>query len=62
MGVSVLLRLYETKMRTQQKLFVQTPEDPWGVKQHHSNIGAKYKNHQLNPGGPRNKPKSKLKF
>ena len=28
-----------------------TPGDPWGVEQHHWNIGAK-ENQQLNPGGP----------
>ena len=34
-----------------------TPGDPWGVEQHHWNIGAKG-NQQLNPDGPRIKQKS----
>ena len=34
-----------------------TPEDHWGVEQHHWNTGAK-ENQQLNPGGPSNRQKS----
>ena len=34
-----------------------TPEDPWGVEQHHWNTGAS-ENQQLNPGGPSNRQKS----
>ena len=33
-----------------------TPGDPWGVKQHHWNTGAK-ENQQLNPGGPSKRQK-----
>ena len=37
----------EAKMKTQQKQRVETLGDPWVVKQHHWNTGAK-ENHQLN--------------